>query len=286
MKYPGQNLKLLLAVLFSLALTGCGGGDYDGFDSSVSVSTPNKFLAFFNRQGDLSAGSYTLVIATTTAGQTGSFSVLVKKNDGSSDQLLTGSWVNSFGPSASPLDTCTGLPANVCFSIDLHDATGASFELSTALDGYLYLVDDSDTPEIVGEANDNGAGGSEILEYSESEIDESSFAAAYYATVDPANARDTLQKFQSLHGFDTPGADVHVIFRDSKDLGYGTHLPESCRKAAAASPLRCISATHPEKGAGRGNPQDFAKQVQPRDSTRIMANCGMRAGQPGKREPN
>ncbi|MCZ6882414.1 MAG: hypothetical protein O7F15_05335, partial [Gammaproteobacteria bacterium] len=224
MKYPGQNLKLLLAVLFSLALTSCGGGDYDGFDSSVTASTPNKYLAFFNRQGDLSAGSYTLVIATTTAGQTGSFSVLVKKNDGSSDQLLTGSWVNSFGPSASPLDTCTGLPANVCFSIDLHDATGASFELSTALDGYLYLVDDSDTPEIVGEANDNGAGGSEILEYSESEIDESSFAAAYYATVDPANARDTLQKFQSLHGFDTPGADVHVIFRDSKDLGYGRDM--------------------------------------------------------------
>ena len=56
------------------------------------------------------------------------------------------------------------------------------------------------------------------------DLDDSAYATAYYASVDFGNARDTLQKFQSLHGFDSPGPDQHVIFRDSKDLGYGRDM--------------------------------------------------------------
>ncbi len=53
---------------------------------------------------------------------------------------------------------------------------------------------------------------------------ESVYATAYYTAIDPGNNRDTLQKFLSLHGFDTLGADQHAIFRDSKDLGYGRDM--------------------------------------------------------------
>ena len=54
------------------------------------------------------------------------------------------------------------------------------------------------------------------------ELDESDFAGAYNAAVDPAGARATLPQYIALHGLDNP--DVHVIFRDTKDLGYGRDM--------------------------------------------------------------
>jgi mono/diheme cytochrome c family protein len=49
------------------------------------------------------------------------------------------------------------------------------------------------------------------------------YAQAYYAAIDPANKRDTLNKFISHHEND--GSDwVHVIFRDTIDLGYGRDM--------------------------------------------------------------
>ena len=211
----------------SLILLGCGSDELTEEGNSVTSATPDKFLVFFNRQAELAAGMYRLVVATNSAGESGSFSVMVKRNNGSDEEILTGEWSNSAGLSATPAATCQGSPANVCFNIDMQDANGATFELTSAIDGALYLLDDSETPKIVGTANANGvvsSGVSEELVYAESAIDESDFATAYYAAVDPANARDTLQKYQSLHGFDSPGPDVHVTFRDSKDLGYGRDM--------------------------------------------------------------
>ena len=56
------------------------------------------------------------------------------------------------------------------------------------------------------------------------DLDSTAYAVAYNAAVDPAGARSTLEKYIELHGFDSPGPDVHVIFRDSKDLGYGRDM--------------------------------------------------------------
>lgn len=221
-----KYLKLGLIALTVLQLYACGGGDeYNGFDSTTKLDEPNKFLTFFNRQGELPAGQYTLVVATATTNQTGSFSVLVNRNDGSADQLLTDNWTDSFGPSATPSTTCTGATANVCFTIDIQQALGAKFTLNTTADGLLYLLDDSNTIQLVGQASPNGSGVPVTLNFDESNIDKPTFATAYYAAVDPANARDTLQKYRSLHSFDSiAGPDVHVIFRDSKDLGYGRDM--------------------------------------------------------------
>lgn len=218
-------MKPGLAVLACLFLYACGGGDeYQGFNSSIKPDEPNKFLTFFNRQGELPVGQYTLVVATATANQTGSFSVLVSRNDGSGDELLSGNWTDSFGPSATPATSCTGATANACFTVNIPQALGATFTLTTAADGMMYLLDDSDTIQLVGRADANGSGVPLILDYAQSNIDKPTFASAYYAAVDPANARDTLQKYRSLHGFDGAGEDVHVIFRDSKDLGYGRDM--------------------------------------------------------------
>ena len=62
------------------------------------------------------------------------------------------------------------------------------------------------------------------LDASKTAIDSTQYAAAYYAAIDPDNARDSLQKFKALHGFDNASDVVHVTFRDSKDLGYGRDM--------------------------------------------------------------
>jgi hypothetical protein len=53
------------------------------------------------------------------------------------------------------------------------------------------------------------------------------YANAYYAAVDPTNAKDTLPKWKAANGFGTaPGTlgEVTVVFGDQKDLGYGRRM--------------------------------------------------------------
>ena len=230
MRIVPRKLDWLSLTMLSIALFGCGDGEIgDNSEESVTLSTPDMFLRFFNRQSELPAGQYTLVVAPATAGVSGNFSVAVKRNNSSNEELLSGSWTaDSAGQSAMPLATCEGSPSNSCIKIDMQDATGATFELNTSVDGVLYLVKDGAVAETVGFADDNGIvtnGAAETMVFADSGIDTTDYASAYYAAVDPANARDTLQKFRSLHGFDSNGSEVvNVTFRDSKDLGYGRDM--------------------------------------------------------------
>jgi hypothetical protein len=51
------------------------------------------------------------------------------------------------------------------------------------------------------------------------------YAQAYYAAIDPANAKDTLAKWKAANGFDSgTGTQVSVVFGDVRDLGYGRRL--------------------------------------------------------------
>lgn len=218
MKPLRHKIGAWIAILATATLTACGGGDeYEGFDASVSSSTPNKYLTFFNRQGDLAAGNYTLVAATAVAAEIDTFSLSISYSNGGTE-AINGNWTGSGGLDPDP--TCGS--GNRCYPISLRDAGGITATLSSAVDTALYLVDDSDTPRTVASANASGAGLPETLSFSESEIDETGFATAYYAAIDPMNARDTAQKYRALHGLDNP--DEHVIFRDSKDLGYGRDM--------------------------------------------------------------
>ena len=48
---------------------------------------------------------------------------------------------------------------------------------------------------------------------------------AYYAAIDPTNAKDTLAKWKAANGFDTgTGTQVTAVFGDSRDLGYGRRM--------------------------------------------------------------
>lgn len=54
------------------------------------------------------------------------------------------------------------------------------------------------------------------------------WSAAYYRAVDPDNTRTTLQDWKSANQFGQCDEEVHVVFRDAKDLGYGRNM-RGCR---------------------------------------------------------
>ncbi len=48
------------------------------------------------------------------------------------------------------------------------------------------------------------------------------YTQAYYAAIDPLNLRTTLAGFKTANGFGSgTGTEVHAVFGDSRDLGYG-----------------------------------------------------------------
>ena len=52
------------------------------------------------------------------------------------------------------------------------------------------------------------------------QMNTAAYQQAYYAAIDPTNARDTLAKWKSANGFDTgSGTQITVVFGDKKDLG-------------------------------------------------------------------
>ncbi|MEO5696967.1 MAG: hypothetical protein ABIQ60_07520, partial [Burkholderiaceae bacterium] len=51
------------------------------------------------------------------------------------------------------------------------------------------------------------------------------YAEAYYAAIDPANAKDTLDKWKAANRFDqSGGVQVSAVFGDFRDLGYGRRM--------------------------------------------------------------
>ena len=47
---------------------------------------------------------------------------------------------------------------------------------------------------------------------------------AYYYVVDPYSERQTLDGWKAVNGYDTCDDELHIIFRDAKDLGYGRDM--------------------------------------------------------------
>ena len=56
----------------------------------------------------------------------------------------------------------------------------------------------------------------------------SRWTEAYYRAVDPFNTRTTLDDWKAANDFDQCDEEVHVVFRDAKDLGYGRNM-RACR---------------------------------------------------------
>jgi len=215
---------ILMAFFLVSTLNACSNEtDYIGFEQSISRNTPDKFFLFFNQQSELSAGFYQIVIAPNAANSTTSFILTIEKNNGEAKQIIKSNWGNSVGSSLSPWTTCTGDPQNYCVDLTLTDATGVTISLESAEDNIIYLVNKHNSPTLIRTQDATGIGEKEVIAYKPTQVRETKYAQAYNAAVDVNNNRDTFQKFKTLHGFD--GSDeVHVTFKDNKDLGYGRDM--------------------------------------------------------------
>lgn len=209
---------LALTILLAGLLSGCvGDGDTVVARATVATDSPDSFLTYPNTQASLAAGDYEIVVATPAPAQSGTYELVITSDDGSK-QTINGSWTSSGGPSP----TASGNPVH---AVTLAHAGGLRIELQAVLPatGYVYLRrKDQSGAEIVAQSTADGSGHS-LLDLPVSLISSADYAAAYYAAVDPTDARTTLADWKQHNGFNA-GADTHVIFRDAKDLGYGRDM--------------------------------------------------------------
>jgi hypothetical protein len=216
MQSAKRNSVLGMMVLF---LAACGGGDDTTLEApTVSQSEPDSFLRYLNPQASLGAGEYTLVAATATPGEAGSYRLTVEDSDGDR-QTFSGEWTLSAGP-------VSGDPANPEHSVSLTRAGGLTASLqSDDADAYLILVRNG---HLIAEDNNGGEGTNALLDLPATAIHSVEYSKAYYQAVDPLERRTTLQDWKAANGFGS-GNCIHTIFRDTKDLGYGRDM-RSCRK--------------------------------------------------------
>lgn len=214
---------LLLGTAAVLALTGC---DKPGDDAppvtALAAEAPNSFLKYLNTQASLAAGDYEIVAGTAAAGRNGYYILTITRDDGSV-QTERGQWTSSGG-----MDPDAG--GNPRYPVTLAHAGGIKVSLTSSVDAYLYLVRGD---RIIAEDDNSGGGTNALLDLAASQISSVAYANAYYAAVDPDNERDTLDKYRQKNCFvagnpDCAGEDFaateHVVFRDSKDLGYGRNM--------------------------------------------------------------
>ena len=64
----------------------------------------------------------------------------------------------------------------------------------------------------------------EFLNDQRGEVMTDDWSRAYYRAVDPNGLRTTLEDWKAINGFADCDEQVHVIFRDAKDLGYGRNM--------------------------------------------------------------
>ncbi len=201
-----QTIKFSILFLFVLTINACDQRE----DSKRQISKKERvfeeadsFLQFINTQASLGAGEYQLVVATETDNQIGDYSIEVNING--ENNLLFGVWNPSAGLSPDP-------DMNPVHSIVLDHAGGLTTKTESTVNSYLYLLKNG---YLIAEGKE--------IKLPVSQIDSQEYTDAYYRAVDPQGERDTLSAWQRVNGFDN-GHDVHVIFRDTKDLGYGRNM--------------------------------------------------------------
>lgn len=206
-------IVLVVALLGGCSSTGDDGAEPIPPVTGAELGTKN-FLQFLNRQPALAAGDYTLVAATKAPGQSGSYRIDLSFDDGST-RVIDGNWTASGGSDPAA-------PGNPRHAITLDRPGGLQATLSSQTDALLLLLDTRTGHVIPREVGDVDSTDTRIA-MPESTTDAAAYARAYYATIDPLNRRTTLADWKRVNGFDA-GEDAAVVFRDTRDLGYGRNM--------------------------------------------------------------
>lgn len=216
--------RLFPALVAVVLLAGCGEReDAAPAVTPLAAEAPDNFLRYLNTQASLAAGEYQVVAATTVPGLIAGFELRITRDDGSVE-TYTGGWQGSGGKNPAHA-------GNRSFALVMPRAGGVKLELrSTLVDSYLYLLRDG---KVVAEDDNSGGGQHALIDLPLSKISSAAYAQAYYTAVDPLNERTTLAGYLRRNCFtgghpdcvgQTLGVQHHVVFRDSKDLGYGRNM--------------------------------------------------------------
>ncbi len=169
---------------------------------------PNQFLTFLNTQAYFGAGEYQFFILPEVA-VLGEFTGTVTVNGNAQD--ITGAWsIDTDTQWQSTLQPSDTLIFDEAGGLDINLDCSSACKAYLVKDDYLFYKADSSDNKI-------------IVTLEENQISSLNYANTYYQTVDPNNTRTTLTNWKTVNGFDD-GFDEHVIFRDSKDLGYGRDM--------------------------------------------------------------
>ncbi|HEY3488463.1 MAG TPA: hypothetical protein VGL10_10390 [Gammaproteobacteria bacterium] len=233
MKYRDSYLYTGLKIAVIL-LAGCSRGG-DGVaelnPDFIATQDPNRFLQFLNTQVGLPAGNYTIVAGTQTPGESGSFTIRVERDNGSTS-TFSGDWTSSTGPQTPVVIDDDGSPG---FNFAMAYSGGARITISSSIDTCLYLLDSGGSVLAgqfdVGGPSEDLCSAETVIDMPKSKINTAANGNAYYRAIDPNDTRTTLDDWKEENGFGTDCGDGtttscerHVIFRDTKDLGYGRDM--------------------------------------------------------------
>ena len=219
-----KQLLQVAIIVFLLLLASCnrGGDGVPTVDPDfVETEDPNRFLQFLNPQVGLPAGNYSIVAGTQLPSESGSFTITVTRDDGDV-QTFAGGWSDSGGtdPTSS---------SNPSFAYTMGYSGGINISIATSVSSCLFLLD-AGGGVFAGQHNGAACSNPTSIDLPGSKINIAANAQAYYAAIDPEDTRTTLRDWQAANGFGQPcgpthdPCEVHVIFRDTKDLGYGRDM--------------------------------------------------------------
>jgi len=239
-------LRLLVSVLIFTGLAACGDrGELKARQFVLEDDIANSYLTLLNPQQSFSSDLYQLIIlpqSVLAADIQANYSIEIEDSENNINLLTTqGQW--NQGSELTWADNTLNR-----HDLDLTDKHNLSINIQCTVPCQFYLVKDSFLYQ--QEVSDDDF----LIEYqiNDNQINSALYAQQYYLGVDPNDERTTLEDWKTKNGFDQ-GHDVHVIFRDSKDLGYGRDL--YARKNTDGS--LAFFVNNFVVAVGKGNPANY-----------------------------
>lgn len=207
----------LVLISFIVFLTACGDrGELETRGFVLPADVADSFLTLLNPQQSFSSDIYQLIIlpaSNIAAEEAANYSIVII--DLGENQTLSqyqGLWTES-----SELDWRDNSDNKHLLDLVNQQDLVINVQCSQACEMLIIKGD------FVYQKYDSSADFSIETSIFDNQINSQQYAEQYYLAVDPDNERTTLDAWKSKNGFDQ-GYDVHVIFRDSKDLGYGRDM--------------------------------------------------------------
>jgi len=182
---------------------------------SLPEDVANSYLTFLNPQQEFSSDVYQLVLvpsnAITEPSEIASYQITLNSHLDSPLQTYQGEWQQG-----SLLDQTNTTNRH---TLDLREQEVGRIQVMCSIACELFLIKDEHLYQHRIAADDFSID----FQIQTNQLNSVEYAQQYYKSVDPNDERTTLADWKQKNGFDQ-GYDQHVIFRDSKDLGYGRDM--------------------------------------------------------------